>query len=102
MYEFDFCCGTCKREYRFTDGNLKELKIERDPVAEQLAMRKAEIEAFRNCRCSQCGGPLDDWLTCDWCRERYSVERGELVPRVEDAVQFKPRMRDFYGAQRPE
>ena len=102
LYELDFRCEKCKREHHFTDAKLKELKVERDPVAEQIAMRKAELDAFHGCRCPKCGGPLDYWLTCEWCRERYSVERGELVPRAEDAVQFKPKMRDFYGAQRSE
>jgi len=100
VYELDFRCDTCKREYRFGDGELSELKIERDPVAEQLAMRKAEIDAFRNCRCSQCGGPLDDWLTCDWCHERYYVEDGVLVPRPRDPLPIKRRMSDFYGRNR--
>ena len=100
VYELDFRCETCKREYRFTDGTLKELKIERDPVAEQLAMRKAEIDAFRGCRCPKCGGPLDGWLTCEWCHERYSVEDGVLVPRPRESLPIKRRMSDFYGRNR--
>ena len=96
MYEFDFRCGTCKREYRFRDGKLRGLKIERDSVAEHLAMRRAAMDTVRNRRCPSCGGPLDDRLACDWCSERYSVEAGELVPRAEDIVRLKPRMQDFY------
>jgi uncharacterized protein YbaR (Trm112 family) len=100
VYELDFRCETCKREYRFTDGNLKELKIERDPVAEKLAIRQAEIDAFRNSRCLNCGGPLDDWLTCDWCHERYSVDEGILVPRPREALRPKPKVSDFYALER--
>ena len=99
VYELNFRCDTCKREYQFRDGKLKELQAERDLVAEQLAMLKAEIDAFRSRRCPKCGGPLDDWLVCDWCRERYSVESGELVPRAEVAVPLKPMMRGFYAVQ---
>jgi hypothetical protein len=36
-------------------------------------------------------------LTCDWCHQQYSVESGGLVPRIEEAVQLKPRMSDFYA-----
>jgi uncharacterized protein YbaR (Trm112 family) len=99
VYELDFRCGTCQCEYRFRDGKLKELKVERDPVAEQLAIREAEVDAVRDRRCSICGGPLDDWLTCDWCHQRFSVESGELVPRTEEALQPKPQMSDFYADQ---
>jgi uncharacterized protein with PIN domain len=99
VYEFGFRCDSCKREFRFKDGKLKELKAQRDPVAELMAMRKAEIGAIRNRRCPHCGGPLDDWLTCDWCHEQYSVDNGELVPRIEDHLfkQHKPQMREFYA-----
>jgi hypothetical protein len=100
VYELDFRCESCKREYRFTDGRLKELKIERDPVAEQLAIRQAEINAFRGCRCPWCGGPLDAWLMCEWCHGQYCVENGELVPRTGESVQRKPKMSDFYATQR--
>lgn len=99
MYELDFRCETCKREYRFRDGKLKELKIERDLIAEQMAMRRAELGAFRSRRCLSCGGPLDDWLNCDWCHRRFSVESGELVLRTEEALQPKPKMSDFYADQ---
>jgi hypothetical protein len=99
--EFSFSCWKCSREYLFRDGELKELGVERDPVGAQLAMLRAEMDAFRGRRCLQCGGTLDDWLTCDWCHERYSIESGELVPRAEEAAQPKTSMRDFY-AQRPE
>jgi RNase P subunit RPR2 len=44
VYEFEFRCDSCKREYRFRDGKLRELKTERDPVAENLAMLKAEMD----------------------------------------------------------
>jgi len=97
VYELDFRCDSCKREFRFSDGTLKELKVERDAVAEQLAIRRAEIDKVRNRRCLGCGGPLDDWLTCEWCHEKYSVDRGELVPRIEEAMRPKPRMCDFYA-----
>jgi MoaA/NifB/PqqE/SkfB family radical SAM enzyme len=100
LYELDFRCEMCRREYRFRDGKLKELKVERDLVAEQRAMRKAAVDAFRGRRCLICGGPLDAWLACDWCHARYSVESGELVPRAEEAVQPKPRMRDYYATQK--
>jgi len=99
-YEFDFRCDSCKREYRFMDGKLRQLKIERDPVAEHMAMRKAEIDSVRNRRCPNCGGPLDNWLICDWCHESYSVDSGELVPRSEEPLQLKPKMSDFYAIQR--
>lgn len=99
VYELDFRCDSCKREFRFRDGNLKELKVERDAVAEQLAMRRAEIDTVRNRRCLACGGPLDDWLTCEWCHEKYSVDSGELIPRIEKAMRPKPRMHDFYAQQ---
>jgi hypothetical protein len=99
VYEFDFRCDSCKREYRFRDGKLRELKVERDPVAEHLAMRKAERDAVRNRRCSECGGPLDDWLSCEWCHCRYSVDNGELVPKTEETPQPKPKMADFYALQ---
>jgi len=99
VYEFDFRCDYCKREFRFRDGKLKQLTIERDPVAEHIAMRKAEIDTVRNRRCPHCGGPLDDWLTCGWCHERYSVDNGELIPRIEEQLQHKPKMSDFYALQ---
>ena len=99
MEEFGFRCDTCKHEYQFREGRLRELKIERDPVAEELAMHKAEIDVARNCRCRQCGGPLDDFLTCDWCHAKYSVVNGELVPRIEDPLlqQRKPQLSEFYA-----
>ncbi len=76
---------------------LGEMKIERDPVAEELAMQEAEIDTVRNRRCSRCGGPLDRFLTCDWCHERYIIEKGELIPRIEDLFKhLKPHMREFY------
>ena len=79
------------------DGKLRELKIERDPVAETMAMRRAEIDTVRNRRCTKCGGPLDEFLTCEWCHERYSVDNGELVPQTEDLLRHrKPQMREFY------
>jgi nitrite reductase/ring-hydroxylating ferredoxin subunit len=99
VYEFGFRCDSCKREYRFRDGKLKELKTQRDPFTELMAMRKAEIDTIRNRRCPHCGGPLDDWLTCDWCHEQYSIDNGELVPRIEDHLlkQHKPQMREYYA-----
>ena len=48
VYEFDFRCDSCKREFRFKDGKLMGLTNERDPVAEHIAMRKAEIDTVRN------------------------------------------------------
>jgi len=99
VYEFDFHCDSCKREFRFRDGKLKQLTIERDPVAEHIAMRKAEIDTIRNRCCPHCGGPLDDWFTCGWCHERYSVDNGELVPRIQKQLQLKPKMSDFYALQ---
>ena len=97
VYEFDFRCDSCKREFRFRDGMLKELSNERDPVAENLAMRQAEIDTIRNRRCPSCGGPLDNWLACEWCHERYSAENGELVPKIEQLLkQRKPRISEFY------
>ncbi|MGA3108078.1 MAG: hypothetical protein ABSD99_01255 [Candidatus Bathyarchaeia archaeon] len=97
--ELGFRCDSCKREYRFREGRLKELKIERDPAAERMAMQKAEVDTVRNRRCPHCGGPLDDFLTCEWCHESYVVESGELVPRIEDNLlgQHKPQMREFYA-----
>jgi len=100
VYEFDFRCDSCKREYRFMDGKLRQLKTERDPVAEYMAMRKAEIHSVRDRRCPNCGGPLDNWLRCDWCHESYSVDSGELVPRMKEPLQLKPKMSDFYAIQR--
>jgi hypothetical protein len=82
------------------DGKLRQLKIERDSVAEQMAMRKAEIDSVRDHRCPNCGGPLDNWLMCDWCHGSYSVDSGELVPRSEEPLQPKPKMSDFYAIQR--
>ncbi|MGP8068738.1 MAG: hypothetical protein ACLP5V_02485 [Candidatus Bathyarchaeia archaeon] len=75
------------------------MKIERDPVAEYIAMHRAEIDTVRNRRCSHCGGPLDDFLTCEWCHESYSVESGELVPRIEALLSKlrKPKMSEFYA-----
>jgi hypothetical protein len=99
VHELDFRSQSCKRKYLLIDGTLTELKVERDAVAEQLAIREAEIDTVRNRRCSVCGGPLDDWLTCDWCRERYSADNGELVPRIEEALQAKPKMSDFYAIE---
>jgi len=98
-YEFGFLCDSCKREFRFKDRKLEELKTQRDPFAELMAMREAEISAIRNRRCPHCGGSLDDWLTCDWCHEQYSIDNGELVPRIEDHLrkQRKPQMREFYA-----
>ncbi|MGA2625985.1 MAG: hypothetical protein ABSF63_02860 [Candidatus Bathyarchaeia archaeon] len=61
--ELHFRCDSCKREYRFREGMLREMKIERDPVAEELAMQEAEIDTVRNRRCSRCGGPLDQFLS---------------------------------------
>ena len=95
VHEFDFRCDSCKREFRFRDGKLKELKNDRDPVAEHIAMRQAEIDTVRNQRCPHCGGPLDDWLTCDWCHERYSVDNGELMPRIQEQLQHKAKVSDF-------
>jgi len=101
VYEFDYRCDSCKREYRFKDGKLRKLKIERDPVAEHLAMRGAEMDTVRNRRCSKCGGPLDEWLACEWCHERYSVDNGELVPQIEELLKpRKPQTSDFYALQR--
>ena len=100
VYELDFRCEKCKCEYQFRDGKLRELKVERDPVAEKLAIRQAEIDAFRNSRCINCGGPLDDWLTCDWCHERYSVDEGVLIPRPGDSPRPKPKLSDFYALKR--
>lgn len=97
MYEFDFRCDSCKRDFRFRDGKLNELKMPRDTAAEHKAMRKAETDAVRSRRCPQCGGPLDDWLACEWCHERYSIDNGELVPRIEDMLHHKPQMREFYA-----
>jgi len=96
--ELGFRCESCNREFRFREGRLKELKIERDPVAERIAMHKAEVDVARNRRCLRCGGPLDDFLTCEWCHERYSVESGELVPRIVDwlSQQHKSKMSEFY------
>jgi len=99
VYEFGFRCDSCKREFLFKGGKLRELKPQRDPVAELMAMREAEVGAIRNRRCPHCGGPLDDWLTCNWCHEQYSVDHGELVLRIEDHLlkQPKPQMRQFYA-----
>jgi len=98
VYEFGFRCDSCNREFRFTDGKLKELKAQRDPFAELMAMREAEFGAIRNRRCPHCGGPLGEWLTCGWCHEQYSIENGELVPRTETLLkQRKPQMREFYA-----
>lgn len=99
VYEFDFRCDTCKREYRFRDGKLEEVKVERNPVAEHMAMHKAELDTARNRRCPQCGGPLDDWLACGWCHERYSIDNGELIPKLEELLKHKPKMSDFYALQ---
>ena len=92
-------CDLCHREYTLRDGKVTEKREERDPVAELIATREAEIGPIRNRRCPRCGGPLDDWLTCDWCHERYSIANGELVPRIEDSMlqQRKPQMREFYA-----
>ena len=100
VYEFNFRCDPCKREYRFRDGELKQLKIERDPIAEHIAMREAEMDSVRNRRCPNCGGPLDNWLRCAWCHESYSVDSGELVPRSAEPLQPKPKMSDYYAIQR--
>jgi len=99
VYEFGFRCDSCKREFRFKDGKLEGLKTQRDPIAELMAMREAEMGAIRTRRCPRCGGPLDDWLTCDWCHEHYSIDNGELVPRIEDHLlkQRKPQMRELYA-----
>ena len=79
------------------EEKLKELKIERDPVAEHMAMREAEIDTVRNRRCPHCGGQLDDWLTCGWCHERNAVGNGEFIPRMEEELQHKPKVSDFYA-----
>ncbi|MGA2790328.1 MAG: hypothetical protein ABSF00_06135 [Candidatus Bathyarchaeia archaeon] len=97
--ELGFRCDSCKREFRFREGRLKELKTEPDPVAERIVMHQAEIDTVRNRRCPHCGGPLDVFLTCEWCHERYSVKSGELVPRSEEPMQLKPKMRDYYAIQ---
>ena len=76
------------------------LTTERDPVAEDMAMRRAEIDTVRKRRCPNCGGPLDDWLACAWCRERYSIESGELVPKTEEILQPKPKMSEFFVVQK--
>jgi len=96
VYDLDFRCDSCKREFRFRDGKLEELKIERDPAAEHIAMRHAELNAARNRRCGQCGGPLDDFLTCEWCSRRYVIENGELVPRIEEPITPRRQMSEFY------
>jgi hypothetical protein len=100
VYEFDFRCDSCRSEYRFRNGKLRQLKIERDPVAEHVAMYNAETDSVRNRRCPNCGGPLDNWFRCDWCHESYSVDSGELVPRSEEHLRLKPKMSDFYAIQR--
>lgn len=91
-------CDLCHREYTLRDGKLAEKREERDPVAESIAMHKAEVDAVRNRRCPHCGGPIDDFLTCDWCHEKYAVKSGELVRRIEDLLsrQRKPRINEFY------
>ena len=104
IYELDFRCDSCKREFRFTEGKLRERKDERksvrDPVAEQLAIHEAEINTARNCRCSNCGGPLDEWLTCEWCHERYSITNGVLVSKIAEIPHPKPKMSDYYALER--
>ena len=96
MYEFDFRCDSCKHEFRFTDGRLRELRIERDPAAERMAIRKAELATIRTRRCTECGGPLDDFLTCEWCSEMYVIQDGELAPRIDELPKPKPQMSEFY------
>ena len=104
--ELRFSCDACKREFRYADGQLGEVHRERDPKAESAAVVRSEHEAVLNHRCPACGGPISDGrmgplLTCLWCHERYSVEGGELVPRMEDFLPPpKPRLSDFYPAQR--
>jgi len=98
-YEFEFRCDSCQREYQFIDGKLEDLKKKRDLVGEHVAVRKVEIITIRNRRCSHCGGPLDDFLTCEWCSERYVIENGELIPRIEELLKRKPQMSEFYAQQ---
>ena len=97
--ELEFRCDSCQKHYLYRDRILKEKMLERDEVAEIAAMHSAEFEAVRNRRCPHCGGPLDDFLTCDWCHESYSVDSGELIPRTEEPLHLKPRMSDFYAIQ---
>jgi RNase P subunit RPR2 len=101
VYELDFRCDYCKREFRFRDGKLRELKLARDPLAEQIAIQRAEVDTVRNRRCLSCGGPLDDFLACERCSERYVIENGELVPRVEEPATPRRQMSEFYVLNEP-
>jgi len=97
VYDLDFRCDSCKREFCFRDGKLQQLSNERNPVAENLAMRKAEMDSIRTHRCPACGGPLDIWLTCEWCHERYLAEKGELVPKIEELLKQRKPLSEFYA-----
>jgi uncharacterized protein with PIN domain len=100
IYEFFFSCEKCGRQFVFRDGSLFEQKPSRDVAAEANAIHKLERTNALSRRCPQCGGPLDEWLTCGWCHERYSVDNGELVPIIEELLKHKTQLSDFYALQR--
>jgi len=100
---FSFGCDGCKREYLYLDGQLTEKKRERDTHAESTAIIESELDAALSHRCPACGGPISDGsagprFACLWCGETYSVEKGELIPRLKDLLRSaRPKMGDFYA-----
>ena len=60
-------------------------------------MRKAEMDSVRTRRCPAYGGPLDSWLTCERCHERYSAEKGELVSKMEELLKQRKPLSEFYA-----
>jgi len=66
--EFTFQCTPCQREYMFKDDEVSELREERDPNAERIAIERLQVqEATANRLCPKCGSqlahsPYSSWI----------------------------------------
>ena len=97
-----FRCEKCGGRFESEGGSLqpKRERYERNSVAEEVAIRGAELETASNRRCPNCGGPFMKGggviFHCEWCYLDYMVGEGELVPRPPDPKP-KSTMRLFYA-----
>jgi nitrite reductase/ring-hydroxylating ferredoxin subunit len=99
--EFTFLCGSCNREYLFKDDKITEKRQSRDPFAEELAIQNGQFLDATNRRCPHCGGPITNpyasTLRCEWCRQEYALNEGQLQPKSTDPPQHKASLREFYA-----
>jgi len=102
-HAFTFQCESCKRKYWVRDGIIRPKEDKPDPVAQAVAIRRAEHEAVRTRRCISCGGPVLNGryglfvYRCQWCNAEYVLQGGELVPKPSEPVR-KPTLREFADA----